>query len=84
MIVSPSTKEKKTLDLNLEKKKKKKENQNKNTPQKKKKKKTKPKIKPLHKKTGPPPRPEKAPRLQGARHGDGGHVHRRDARDHGV
>ena len=68
MIVSPSTKEKKTLDLNLEKKKKK----------------TKPKIKPLHKKTGPPPRPEKAPRLQGARHGDGGHVHRRDARDHGV
>ena len=68
MIVSPSTKEKKTLDLNLEKKKKKK----------------KPKIKPLHKKTGPPPRPEKAPRLQGARHGDGGHVHRRDARDHGV
>ena len=69
MIVSPSTKEKKTLDLNLEKKKKKK---------------TKPKIKPLHKKTGPPPRPEKAPRLQGARHGDGGHVHRRDARDHGV
>ena len=68
MIVSPSTKEKKTLDLNLEKKKKKK----------------KPKKKPLHKKTGPPPRPEKAPRLQGARHGDGGHVHRRDARDHGV
>lgn len=33
--------------------------------------------------TGPPPRPEEAPRLQGARHGDGGHVHRRDARDHG-
>lgn len=45
------------------------------------KKKTKPK-KPTSA-TGPPPRPEEAPRLKGARHSDGGHVHRRDAWDHG-
>ena len=34
MIVSPSTKEKKTLDLNLEKKKKKNQTEKKTTPQK--------------------------------------------------